>query len=72
MKLLYHHRTQAEDGQAVHIRSMMQALEGLGHGVREVALVSRGAAPQAKADLTQTECKSRLASQSQIQQELLQ
>ena len=62
MKLLYHHRTQAEDGQAVHIRSMIQALEGLGHGVKEVALVSRGGAPQAKADLIQEESSGGLRS----------
>lgn len=41
MKILYHHRTQAEDGQAVHIRSLMQAFEEEGHGVREVGLVQR-------------------------------
>ena len=32
MNILYHHRTQAEDGQAVHIRSLVRAFEGLGHG----------------------------------------
>jgi glycosyltransferase involved in cell wall biosynthesis len=53
MKLIYHHRTQAEDGQAVHIRSMIQALEEQGHGVREVALVSRSEAPKAQKVLHQ-------------------
>ncbi|MEM9381844.1 MAG: glycosyltransferase, partial [Planctomycetota bacterium] len=41
MKILYHHRTQADDGQAVHIRSLVRAFEGLGHEVREVALVEK-------------------------------
>ena len=41
MKILYHHRTQAEDGQAVHIRSLIEAFETEGQSVREVALVAR-------------------------------
>ncbi len=41
MKILYHHRTQADDGQAVHIRSLVRAFESLGHEVREVALVEK-------------------------------
>ena len=28
MRILYHHRTQAEDGQTVHIRSLIRAFEG--------------------------------------------
>ncbi len=39
MKVLYHHRTQADDGQAVHIRSLIQAFEEQGHEVHEVGLV---------------------------------
>lgn len=47
MKILYHHRTQAEDGQAVHIRSLIEAFRAEGHEVREAALVERGtAAPE--------------------------
>ncbi|MFT5051335.1 MAG: glycosyltransferase involved in cell wall biosynthesis [Chlamydiales bacterium] len=42
MKLLYHHRTQAEDGQAVHIRSLIEAFKAERHEVCEVALVQRG------------------------------
>lgn len=42
MKILYHHRTQAEDGQAVHIRSLQRAFESLGHEVTEYSLVSQG------------------------------
>lgn len=41
MNILYHHRTQAEDGQAVHIRSLVRAFESLGHEVVEVALVEK-------------------------------
>jgi len=39
VKILYHHRTQAEDGQAVHVRSLIGAFEAEGHQVREVGLV---------------------------------
>ncbi|MEC8512483.1 MAG: glycosyltransferase family 4 protein [Planctomycetota bacterium] len=53
MNILYHHRTQAEDGQAVHIRSLVRAFEGLGHGVREVALVEKtGEADPARGETT--------------------
>jgi glycosyltransferase involved in cell wall biosynthesis len=41
LRILYHHRTQAEDGQAVHIRSMIEALRHEGHEVREAALVPK-------------------------------
>jgi glycosyltransferase involved in cell wall biosynthesis len=41
MRLLYHHRTRADDGQAVHIRAMIAAFRALGHEVHEVALVPR-------------------------------
>jgi len=41
VRILYHHRTQAEDGQAVHIRALQRAFRELGHEVREFALVSR-------------------------------
>ncbi len=43
MRILYHHRTQAEDGQAVHIRALQAAFLELGHQVEEVSLVRRGA-----------------------------
>lgn len=46
MRILYHHRTQAEDGQAVHIRSMIRALEQLGHDLLEVGLVVHGKQPR--------------------------
>lgn len=39
MKILYHHRTRAEDAQGVHIQEMVRAFEELGHQVRVVALV---------------------------------
>ncbi len=43
MRILYHHRTLAEDGQAVHIRALQRAFEDEGHAVSEVSLVRRGA-----------------------------
>lgn len=43
MRILYHHRTQAEDGQAVHIRALQRAFRELGHEVREFGLVARDA-----------------------------
>jgi glycosyltransferase involved in cell wall biosynthesis len=46
MKILYHHRTQADDGQAVHIRALQRAFRETGHDVREVGLVDQGAAPE--------------------------
>jgi glycosyltransferase involved in cell wall biosynthesis len=42
MKILYHHRTRADDGQAVHIRSLQRAFRELGHEVTEVGLVQQG------------------------------
>jgi glycosyltransferase involved in cell wall biosynthesis len=44
VKILYHHRTQAEDGQAVHIRALQEAFRELGHDVVEVGLVQRSGA----------------------------
>jgi glycosyltransferase involved in cell wall biosynthesis len=41
VRILYHHRTQAEDGQAVHIRSLQRAFREEGHQVHEFALVRR-------------------------------
>jgi glycosyltransferase involved in cell wall biosynthesis len=41
VKILYHHRTRAEDGQAVHIRALQRAFVDEGHEVFEVALVRR-------------------------------
>lgn len=45
MRILYHHRTQAEDGQAVHIRRMIAAFQAGGHEVHEEALVLRASGP---------------------------
>lgn len=41
MRILYHHRTQAEDGQAVHIRALIGAFRALGHTLEEFSLVRR-------------------------------
>jgi len=49
VRILYHHRTQAEDGQAVHIRALIAAFRELGHEVREVSLVPRAEAVRAAA-----------------------
>jgi len=40
MRILYHHRTQALDGQRVHIRELQDALRAAGHDVYEVAPVA--------------------------------
>jgi len=40
MRILYHHRTQALDGQRVHIRELQDALRAAGHDVLEVAPVA--------------------------------
>src|SRR5262245_53590012 len=41
VRILYHHRTAAEDGQAVHIRELIAAFRALGHEVHEASLVPR-------------------------------
>ena len=41
MKILYHHRTRAEDAQGIHIGEMVQAFRDLGHEVEMVALVTK-------------------------------
>ncbi|HKJ87113.1 MAG TPA: glycosyltransferase family 4 protein, partial [Gammaproteobacteria bacterium] len=38
MRILYHHRTRAEDAQGVHIEALCRAFERLGHEVRLVGL----------------------------------
>lgn len=40
MRILYHHRTQSEDAQGVHIYEMVKAFRDLGHDVDVVALVT--------------------------------
>lgn len=44
MKILYHHRTRAEDAQGIHIAEIQRAFRELGHEVVEVALVPAGGA----------------------------
>lgn len=41
MRILYHHRTRAEDAQGVHIQEMVKAFEDIGSEVDIVALVKR-------------------------------
>ena len=50
LRILYHHRIRADDGQAVHVRELIEALRSIGCEVRECALVpksgsARGAGP---------------------------
>lgn len=59
MKILYHHRTQAEDGQAVHIRSLQRAFESLGHEVTEYSLVSQGETERGSTEQTLERERSR-------------
>jgi glycosyltransferase involved in cell wall biosynthesis len=42
VKILYHHRTFATDGQEVHIRSLQRGFQEIGCSVCEVALVPKG------------------------------
>jgi glycosyltransferase involved in cell wall biosynthesis len=48
MKFIYHHRTQADDAQGVHIYEMVKAFRDLGHEVEIVALVKRDAESEQK------------------------
>ena len=41
MKILYHHRIRADDGQAVHVRELIGGLRRQGHEVLECALVPK-------------------------------
>ena len=55
LKILYHHRTRSRDGQYVHIRELVGALEALGHSVTVIeppgsGLLAFGASP-ARVDL---------------------
>jgi glycosyltransferase involved in cell wall biosynthesis len=47
MKILYHHRTQAADGQYVHISELTHALQSLGH---EIVMVGPGGNEKRKMD----------------------
>jgi glycosyltransferase involved in cell wall biosynthesis len=42
-RILYHHRIRADDGQAVHVRELIDALRAEGHEVVECALVQKTA-----------------------------
>ncbi len=48
MRVLYHHRTRADDAQGIHIAALCGALRELGHEVELVALVRTSKARQAK------------------------
>ena len=42
MKILYHHRTRAEDAQGIHVKEMVNAFRELGHEVEIAAIASEG------------------------------
>jgi glycosyltransferase involved in cell wall biosynthesis len=48
MKILYHHRTRAEDAQGIHIAELVKAFRELGHQVNIVSLVGRNVAADGK------------------------
>ena len=48
MRVLYHHRTRADDAQGIHIAALCDALRELGHQVELVALVRQSKPRQAK------------------------
>lgn len=50
MRILYHHRTQAEDAQGIHVHEIIKNLRALGHEVKEVALVPAADGPHASSD----------------------
>ncbi len=56
MRILYHHRTQALDGQRVHIRELQDALRAAGHEVLEVAPVAAAEPAGARARPTWRRC----------------
>jgi len=42
MKILYHHRTRAEDAQGIHVQEMVNAFRELGHEVEIASMISNG------------------------------
>ncbi len=46
MRILYHHRTMAEDAQGIHIAEMVRAFRRAGHEVQVLALVREGGREQ--------------------------
>lgn len=46
LRILYHHRTQGEDAQGIHIHEIIKCFRNDGHEVREVALVEAGDGPR--------------------------
>ena len=50
LRVLYHHRIRADDGQAVHVRELIGALRRRGHEVKECALVPKSGAKKAEGE----------------------
>lgn len=55
MRIIYHHRTQLSDAQAIHIRAMVRAFRDLGHRVDIVSLVGPGEDKAARRPLSRIE-----------------
>ena len=45
MRIIYHHRTQLEDAQGIHVRAIVDALRELGHEVEVISLVGSSFGP---------------------------
>jgi glycosyltransferase involved in cell wall biosynthesis len=59
LRILYHHRIRADDGQAVHVRELIGALRQAGHDVLECALVQKTqAAPTTTAPVGESSPKA--------------
>ena len=48
MRIIYHHRTQLDDAQGIHVRAMVRAFRELGHEVEVVSLLGSANDPPAK------------------------
>jgi Glycosyltransferase Family 4 len=47
MRIIYHHRTQLDDAQGIHVRAIVRAFEELGHEVEVISPIgSRGRPPK--------------------------
>jgi glycosyltransferase involved in cell wall biosynthesis len=49
MRIIYHHRTQLDDAQGIHVRAMVRAFRELGHEVEVVSLVDSPSSRVARA-----------------------
>jgi glycosyltransferase involved in cell wall biosynthesis len=49
MRIIYHHRTQLDDAQGIHVQAMVRAFEELGHGVDVISLIGSSSGGVARA-----------------------